>query len=108
MLKIILLTILVFIFIAKVPVIEVRLKLRKFPETGVVPDERTAAKIAEAIWFPNYGKTIQEQKPFKIELVREGTVWIVQGTRKQISPGGTAYIEIQKSDCKILKVTHGL
>ena len=71
-----------------------------------VSDELTAKKIAEAIWVPIYGeKQIEEQKPFKVEL--KDNIWIVTGTLKDFSDGGVAYIEIQKSDCKILKVTHG-
>lgn len=79
----------------------------QMPKTGVVPDAATALKIAEAIWLPIYGKDIQSQKPFQVTINKAGTIWTVQGTRKQLSPGGTTYIEIQKSDCKILKVTHG-
>ena len=71
-----------------------------------VPDEVTAKKIAEAIWCPIYGeKQIEAQKPFKVEL--KDNIWIVNGTMINNSEGGVAYIEIQKSDCKILKVTHG-
>jgi hypothetical protein len=71
----------------------------------VVPNEATAIKIAEAIWLPIYGKKIYEDLPFKAEL-RDSSVWIVQGTLPKGMKGGTAYIEIQKRDCKILKVTH--
>ena len=71
-----------------------------------VPDEATAKKIAEAIWHPIYGeKQIEDQKPFNVEL--KGNIWIVTGTLINNSEGGVAYIEIQKSDCKILRVTHG-
>jgi len=70
-----------------------------------VPDENTAKKIAEAIWFPIYGESVLNQKPYKAEL--KGNVWIVTGTLSDSIDGGVAYIEIQKSDCKVLKVTHG-
>jgi hypothetical protein len=77
---------------------------------GYVPDENTAIKIAEAIWLPLYGKVIYDEKPFQVEL-KDSVIWIVQGTLVQGTPynirGGVAYIEIQKSDCKILKVGHG-
>ncbi len=80
------------------------------PPNGFVPDEITAIKIAEAIWQPLYGTMINvnDEKPFKAEL-RDGQIWIVQGTSEYKSDyrGGVAYIEIQKSDCKILKVGHG-
>ncbi|MDR3227048.1 MAG: YbbC/YhhH family protein [Prevotellaceae bacterium] len=74
------------------------------PEKGFVPDEETAIKIAETIWYPIYGDVIEYEKPFNAELI--DNVWIVQGTLKT-NKGGAAYIEIQKKDCKILKVAHG-
>lgn len=77
-----------------------------------VPDEETAKKIAEAIWIPIFGEAhIIPQRPYKVKLVDD--VWIVEGLIPEpyrYDPdvrGGGAYIEIQKSDCKILKVKHG-
>jgi NTF2 fold immunity protein len=75
-------------------------------QQNYVPDEETAIKIAEAIWLPIYGKGIYENKPFVARL-KNSDVWIVEGTLNKGFFGGTPYIEIQKSDCKILKVTHG-
>jgi len=74
------------------------------PGNGFVSDEKTAIKIAEAIWYPIYGDEIYDEKPFKAEL--KDSIWIVRGTLNY-DVGGVAYIEIQKSDCKILKVAHG-
>jgi hypothetical protein len=71
-----------------------------------VPDEATAVKIAEAIWLPVYGKSIYDDKPFTATL-KNSDVWIVEGTPGKGLKGGVPYIEIQKSDCKILVVTHG-
>lgn len=70
-----------------------------------VPDKETAIKIAEAIWHPIYGDMLNDEKPFVARL-KNPNVWIVEGTLKY-QVGGVAYIEIQKKDCKILKVTHG-
>lgn len=76
-----------------------------------VPNEETAKKIAEAIWIPIYGEShILKQRPYSAELVND--IWIVKGLIPEpyrYDPnirGGTAYIEIRKKDCKILKVTH--
>jgi hypothetical protein len=71
-----------------------------------VPNEETAIKIAEAIWYPIYGNKIEQKKPFKA-YSKDSLVWIVEGTLEKGEKGGVPYIEIQKSDCKILKVTHG-
>ncbi|MBN8705177.1 MAG: hypothetical protein J0L62_04840 [Bacteroidetes bacterium] len=73
------------------------------PEDGFVPNEETAVKIAEAVWFPIYGEKINENKPFQAILVKG--VWQVTGTI-HTSKGGAPYAEIQKNDCKILIITH--
>lgn len=75
------------------------------PREGYVPNKETAIKIAEAIWLPIYGNKIYNSKPFRAKLVN-GTIWIVEGTL-HAEKGGVPYVEIQKKDCKILKVTHG-
>ena len=89
-----------------------------------VPDAETAIKVAEAVWLPIYGNMIYNEKPFTARL-ENNKVWIVEGTLKGdsvynskpkpnpnsrsifIVVGGVAHIEIQKSDCKILQVSHG-
>ena len=68
-----------------------------------VPDKETAVKIAEAIWLPIYGKVIYHYKPFNAEL-KNDSVWVVRGT-KRYQKGKPPYMEIQKSDCKILKAS---
>ena len=73
---------------------------------GFVPDKTAALKIAEAMWIPIYGDKVLKQKPYRCSLVGD-SVWVVEGTLKAGFVGGTAYIEISKKDCKILKVTHG-
>lgn len=70
-----------------------------------VPNEETAIKIAEAIWYPIYGKQILDKKPFKAKLI-DNKIWRVEGTIGLDEIGGVPIIEIQKSDSKILKVTH--
>ena len=70
-----------------------------------VPDSATAIKIAEAIWYAIYGPSIYQEKPYYAEL--KNNIWIVRSSMGDVL-GGSAYIEIQKSDCKILKVTHGM
>jgi hypothetical protein len=69
-----------------------------------VPDEKTAIKVAEAIWLPIFGEDIYDEKPFVAHLVKN--VWYVSGSLKPGEFGGVAMIEIRKSDCKILSVSH--
>lgn len=73
--------------------------------TDYVPNKETAIKVAEAIWLPIYGDRIYNSKPFVAKLVND-KIWIVQGTLTE-TKGGVPYIEIQRKDCKILKVLHG-
>jgi len=72
------------------------------PKSGFVPNEVTAIKIAEAIWFPIYGDRIFRKKPYIVKL--KNNIWIVEGTLSPKSKGGVPYIEIQKKDGKVLKV----
>lgn len=82
-------------------------KASVYPQRDYVPNEEIAKKIAEIIWLPIYGEKIYKMKPFMATL-KDSSIWIVRGTlNPQYTFGGTPYIEIQKKDCKILKVTHG-
>ena len=76
------------------------------PMIDYVPDESTAIRVAEAIWLPIYGKSIYTKRPFTARLEND-SIWVVEGTLEEDHHGGVPYIEIQKSDCKILMVTHG-
>jgi hypothetical protein len=76
------------------------------PSKGFVPDEKTAMRIAEAVWSPIYGEEkIQSEKPFVASL--KSGVWTVQGSLPKGWVGGVAIAEISKSDGRILRVSHG-
>ncbi len=75
-------------------------------ESDYVPNEETAIKIAEAIWLPIYGEKVLSEKPY-YAVLKNDSIWVVKGSLKKGFKGGVPYIEIQKNDCKILKVTHG-
>jgi hypothetical protein len=56
-------------------------------------------------WGPIYGDdTIAGEKPYLARL--NNGVWTVEGSLPNGWVGGTAYIEINKADGKVLKVTH--
>ncbi|SEO31600.1 NTF2 fold immunity protein [Mucilaginibacter gossypiicola] len=69
-----------------------------------VPDEKTAIKIAEAVWLPIYGESIYQERPFTATL--NNGVWYVYGCKPDSALGGVAEIKIRKSDCKILWFQH--
>lgn len=71
---------------------------------GYVPDEKTAVRIAEAIWLPIYGERIYENRPFKARLIN-GSIWRVTGT-VHTEQGGAPIAEIRKSDCQIIRIIH--
>jgi hypothetical protein len=73
---------------------------------GYVPNQKTAIKIAEAVWLPIYGEDIYKEKPFEAVLLGD-TLWLVTGTLyPKGTEGGTLIARIQKSNGKILEVTH--
>lgn len=77
------------------------------PLDGYIPNEETAIKIAETILFKIYGKNeIYEQRPYKI-LLKDDTLWCIEGNLPIDMDGGVFYIEIKKDSGKILKVVHG-
>ena len=76
------------------------------PRNGFVPDEKTAIRIAEAVWAPIYGEEqVAKERPFKAHL--KGGIWTVEGTLPTGRDGGVAVAEIRKADGKIIRVSHG-
>jgi hypothetical protein len=73
------------------------------PETGAVPDEETAKKIAEAVWLPLFGpEIVSHQKPARAELKFD--VWLVTGPE---NPAGVLFAYILRADGRILSVGRG-
>jgi hypothetical protein len=70
-----------------------------------VPDEKTAISIAEAVWLPIFGEKIYNSKPFIATLDTIKMIWTVKGTLNAYK-GGVPYIQLQKSDAKIVTVYH--
>jgi hypothetical protein len=76
------------------------------PPRGYVPDERTAVAIAEAVLMPIFGAgQIAQERPF--HAVLHGNVWEVAGSLPPGWDGGVAFVQINKDDGRILRVTHG-
>jgi len=73
------------------------------PSRGVVPNEITAVKIAEAVFLPIFGEEeVAKYRPY--EAILKDGVWTVFGTLKPGSRGGTPTLTIQKIDAKVLDV----
>jgi hypothetical protein len=88
---------------------------------NVIPDEKTAIAVAEAILIPIYGEQqVLKERPYRA-LLKEG-IWIVRGTfhnlggkisvdggpstRVPIAVGGVATVEISKSNGCIKRIVH--
>lgn len=75
----------------------------KLPVNGVIPDEGTAAAVAEAVLRPIFGEQeIGKFDPYHAQLTAD--VWTVYGTLRQNSRSGTPMLRIQRSDGKILEI----
>jgi hypothetical protein len=75
------------------------------PPAGYVPDQKTAVRIAVAVWEPIYGKEqIATERPYTAVL-KDG-VWNVSGSLPPSMLGGTAFAAISKKDGTVLNVFH--
>ncbi len=76
------------------------------PKEGYVPDEKTAIRIAVAVWIPIYDeRQIEKEKPYQAKL--DNGIWTVEGSLPKGWLGGVAVAEIAKDDGCILRVSHG-
>ncbi len=72
---------------------------------GYVPDSTTAVQIAQIIFVRVYGEQVLKKRSF-IVILKKG-IWTVNGSLDKGVDGGVPHIEIQKSDGKIICLTHG-
>jgi hypothetical protein len=82
------------------------------PKEGFVPDGRIAAKIAEAVLIPAYGKE-EVESGFAYQAIEEKKgVWTVGWSlgcpeaKAETCLGGKAEVKIRQADGRILKVIH--
>jgi NTF2 fold immunity protein len=76
------------------------------PNTGFIPDQATATRVAEAILTPIYGQEqVESERPFSAQL--NGNTWKVEGHLAPGVDGGVAEVWIDKRDGRILRVSHG-
>lgn len=78
---------------------------------GEVKTAEEAFSIAIPVLEEGFGKeNVNCQKPFVINLI-DNDIWVIEGTLHQsgseIIYGGTAYMEIKRSNGAILKIIHG-
>ena len=71
------------------------------PPKGLIPDDKTAIKIAKAILNTCYGKSV---KIHEVKLVNG--IWYISGTKSKGNSSKTLKIEIQQNDCKVINWDH--
>jgi hypothetical protein len=72
----------------------------------LVPNQRTAIVIADAVLFPIYGeKTIRGERPYVVKL-GDGK-WTIEGTLPRGFVGGTFHIVIRQRDARVIEISHG-
>jgi hypothetical protein len=72
---------------------------------GLVPDQRTAIAIAEAVLFPIYGeKNIRDERPYVVK--HAGGKWTIEGSLPREFTGGTFHIVIRQRDARVLEIGH--
>lgn len=79
--------------------------LSALSKTAEALEKEKVLKFSEGIAFREYGNVIKNELPLKAQLFGD-SIWIIQGTLPGRADGGTVYIELSKSDYKLLKITH--
>jgi hypothetical protein len=76
----------------------------KLPESGVLPNETTTVRVAEAIFESAYGALeVARWKPYHTQLDKNA-VWTVFGTLPRGTRGGTPMLKIRKDNGTVLEI----
>jgi hypothetical protein len=73
------------------------------PAAGVVPNDETAKRIAEAVWIPKVSVVPGDQLEAANATLTSG-VWIVTGSHRRNDTMTSLAAFIQKEDGKILRL----
>jgi len=68
-------------------------------------NEALFVDLAERIVVDKYGSDIYEQRPYKVDFVKD-SVWVMKGTLSPGFDGGTFYIEMSCKDFRVLRMYH--
>lgn len=98
---------------------------RKAVSPHMVPDARTALRVGRALLEAHYGAALIERE-LPLSATLKGNVWTVAGRNPSWTPrsntavenkdggltfhvlfGGAAFVEIDRRDCRVLRLTHG-
>jgi NTF2 fold immunity protein len=89
-------------------VLKLRASYKNFnflPDSGYIANKSIAISVGKIILMSIYGELLKD-RTFDAHLIENDTIWVVFGMTPKGMKGGTAYIEIRKKDCQILKVAN--
>ncbi|HWW40254.1 NTF2 fold immunity protein [Pedobacter sp.] len=66
---------------------------------------RKYIQIAQMLFVRVYGEKVLKKKPF-VATLKNGNVWVVEGSIDKGVDGGVPHLEMQKSDGKIVDLFH--
>ena len=73
---------------------------------GIIVDDTTAVEYAKLVLFPIYGKAfIEKERPYSVKLLN-GNIWCITGSLPANTEGGVFSILINKTDGRVLKISH--
>ena len=70
-----------------------------------INDDKEAKIYAEKIWLDIFGNSIKEERPYVVYKDKDNAAWLVHGTIRKNTLGGTAWI-IFNNNGDILAVWH--
>ena len=72
-------------------------------------DEASAVKIAEVIFVKVYGEDVLSQRPWKVRLEADDSIFHIEGTldTSKEARGGVGEIKIKRSNAEVVSMMHG-
>jgi hypothetical protein len=75
------------------------------PKDGVIPNAETATKVGEAVLIPVFGQAhVDREKPLRADP--ENDYWIVYGTLKPNTRGGTVMVKLKRRTGEVVRIWH--
>ena len=72
-------------------------------------DEASAVKIAEVIFVKVYGERVLAERPWKVKLEKDDSIFFIEGTfnAPKGARGGVGEIRIKRSNAEVVSILHG-
>ncbi len=83
--------------------------IKEFPSEenlGSISDAKELVKKAEALWIKQFGNRVKKEKPYQVFYDEKSGTWLVRGSLKGTSNGGTANILVENDTGRVLALWH--